>query len=750
MSLYGGVSLPGAPDLSNLEKLDRLPIPMTRRMTRAGIAIDIPYFNDLTRRLELEMDNLRADIACEIPPERLGEFLDKSADIDDWCPINIESGAQIATLLFDMLDIGRGKELKRTKGGDRLSTGKKQLEILKKEHPVIGLLLQYRERSKLVNTYTSKLPKIAKFHPRGPCCPVCELSHPSDSWRIHTELVTTRTDTGRLACVAPWTPVRTPVGSTPIKDLQIGDFVWTHKQRWRKVTAKWIKGVEQMYNVTFSNGEVLTCTGSHRLLLYSHEHIENMDKGTGECGTGFTLIPPPGLPDCRTGSIRRGYDISHGALGTQPSNEQSGVQSTQQDSVLPLQDGRKESDVRENGEPTPQLDRSGGRWVRVSDLFEGWQTAIRTSDSNGRSSGAIGTTRYFSCTSYRFGYQEQQFGQSGLGDCDWSQRNPLPTDSDRPCFIQTINHTGSHEVHDITVDEDESYLACGVFSHNSRSPNLQNIPAKTLLGRLVREGFIATPGHVLISCDYAQIELRLLAHCAADFIMQDIFRRGGDIHIETAIHAFGFTDPSQVDKLLHRAPCKNLNFGIVYGLTEKGLYDQMALTYATAGKEMPDYITEEWCKQFIQSWFGVYRHVEPYMDLQYYRARRYEMIWCQLGRIRRVPEVRSCLSWVRSAGLRQSGNMPIQSLAAGVMKIGMARTQDNILTPLHSDGVWCWPLLPIHDELIIESEPDYAEYILDRVVEEFSLSMTDTQTGRNLCSVPIGADGKTMERWIKE
>lgn len=483
MSLYGGISLPGCPDLANLQKLDMLPIPMIRRMSRLGIAIDPPFFADLTSRLEHEMEDLRADIAYEIPPDRIDEFIGKSSDIDDWCPINVESGPQIATLLFDMLEIGRGKKLKTTKSGDRLSTGKKQLELLKKDHPVISLLLQYRERSKLKSTYTSKLPKIAKFHPKGKSCPICELPHVESTWRVHTTLTTTRTDTGRLA---------------------------------------------------------------------------------------------------------------------------------------------------------------------------------------------------------------------------------------------------------------------------SKDPNLQNIPARTELGRLVRQGFIPTPGMVLISCDYAQIELRLLAHCAADAIMQDIFRRGGDIHMETAMRAFGFSDYSQVDKLLHRAPCKNVNFGIVYGLTSAGLFDQMALTYATAGVPMPFWLTEAWCEQFIRDWFGVYQGVEPYMNLQYYRARRYEMIWDQLGRIRRVPEVRSAYSWVRSAGLRQSGNMPIQGLAAGVMKIGMARTEDNVLRPTLSEGVWCWPLLPVHDELVIEAEEEYAEYILERVIEEFSLSMTDTSTGRNLCSVPIGADGHVMDRWRKD
>lgn len=504
MSLYGNVNLVGRPDLANIQKLDLLPIPMIRRMERYGIAIDIPYFADLTDRLEREMNVLKADIADCIPPDRLDDFLDKSDSIEDWCPINVESGAQLAELLFDMLEVGRGKQLKTTKSGDRLSTGKKQLEILKKDHPVIPLILQYRERSKMRNTYTIKMPKVAKFHPAGTCCPVCELSHKVDTWRVHTTLTTTRTDTGRLA---------------------------------------------------------------------------------------------------------------------------------------------------------------------------------------------------------------------------------------------------------------------------SKNPALQNLPARTELGRLVRAGFIASPGYVLVTRDYAQIELRLLAHCANDAIMQEIFRTGGDIHIATACSAFdldyayymllsgkksaGTLTPDEKKLwgdfgLQKRAPCKNVNFGIVYGLTETGLYDQMALTYATAGLPLPDYITVEWCKQFIQTWFGIYNDVEPYMSTQSYRARRYKMVWEQLGRIRRVPEVSSVHSWIRSAGLRQAGNMPIQSLAAGVMKIGMARVEDNVLLPWLADGVWCWPLLPVHDELVIEAEEDYAEGLGELIGDELNLSMTDTKTGRNLCSVPIKSDGKVMARWQKD
>ncbi|HEX6826521.1 MAG TPA: DNA polymerase [Nitrospiraceae bacterium] len=485
VTLYPDLSLPGHPDLENVRKLDLLPIPMIRQMQRYGIAIDIPYLNDLTVQLEAEMRQLELDIACEIPPEKLHLFCDlanEDTEAEDWSPINVNSGEQLAKLLFTVLGIGNGKELKLTKSGKSIKTDKKQLEVLKKEHQVIPLVLQYKERAKLVNTYTGKLPKIAQWHPKGKFCPICELDHVESTHRVHTEFPTTRADTGRLA---------------------------------------------------------------------------------------------------------------------------------------------------------------------------------------------------------------------------------------------------------------------------SRNPNLQNIPARTKLGRLTREGFVASPGCRIISCDFAQIELRLLAHCAAEEYMLSIFRRGGDIHLETAMRAFSISDPNKVDKLLHRAPCKNLNFGIVYGLTAKGLYDHMALTYATAGEVMPEYITEQWCEAFIQQWFGLYPAVPPYMDTQYYRARRYGLVWDQIGRTRQVPEVRSVHNRIKQAGLRQAGNMPIQSLAAALMKIAMERVRIRLDEIREEIGMWCWPLLSIHDELLTESEEDYAEVIGEVVKEEMDLSGIDPVTGKNAFLAPIESDFKISERWTK-
>jgi len=485
MALFGGVEIVGRPHMENVRKLDLLPMPMIRRMQRLGIAIDIPYLDALTADLDAEMRDLRNEISWEIPTDKLDLFCimaDQAEDwTDNWSPINVESGDQLAKLLYDVLHIGSGKDLKRTASGDRISTGKKQLEVLKKDHPVVQLILDYRERSKLKSTYTSKLPRIALYHPKG-MCPVCELRHVEPTWRVHTEFTSTRTDTGRFA---------------------------------------------------------------------------------------------------------------------------------------------------------------------------------------------------------------------------------------------------------------------------SKHPNLQNIPARTKLGRMVRAGFIASPGTLLVSRDFSQIELRLLAHCAVERALIDIFLLGQDPHLMTAMRAFNITDPAKVDKLLHRAPCKNVNFGVVYGLSAPGLYDLMAVTYAVAGKPLPPDIDVHWCERFIEQWFDLYPEVKAYMEIQFYRARRYGIVWDIFGRIRRVPEVRSCLSRIRNAGLRQAGNMPIQSSGAGLMKLAMGETEEELMR-LVDMGIWVWPLLTIHDELITEVEEDYAEATGEIIGEIMDAVTTDKNTGVNLCRVPILSDGHPMERWVKE
>src|SRR6185312_6598748 len=200
MSIFGGISLPGQPDPENIRKLDLLPIPQIRRMMRMGIAIDREWLWELSSNLDLRKTELKKDICALIPEEALELFVSSTTDELN---LNVESASQIAKLLFEVLLVGNGRRLKTTKDGKRLSTGKKQLETLKRDHPVIPLILEYRECSKLKSTYTDALPKVARLHPRTSHCDICGTAHLESHYRIHTEILTTRTDTGRLASKRP-------------------------------------------------------------------------------------------------------------------------------------------------------------------------------------------------------------------------------------------------------------------------------------------------------------------------------------------------------------------------------------------------------------------------------------------------------------------------------------------------------------------------------------------------------------------
>ena len=302
----------------------------------------------------------------------------------------------------------------------------------------------------------------------------------------------------------------------------------------------------------------------------------------------------------------------------------------------------------------------------------------------------------------------------------------------------------------------------GRFS--SKNPNLQQIPVRSELGGKIRYAFLASPGTRLVSCDFSQIELRDLAHCANAQSMILVYSEDKDIHLYTACQTFGkdydhFAWLAQLKEqgalplehkqewadfsLFCRLPSKNVNFMIVYGATAIGLQAQLALSNLLW--------TEEQCDAFIDKWYGLYNEVREYMDLQHYRARRYGYVWDVFGRVRRVPETRSTHSYIRAQGLRQAGNMPIQSASAGQTKLVMGLLDEDF-TNIYSDGggPWVWPLLTIHDQLIAEVDEDASDDVLDVMKDRFRSVMTDQGTGEHLWRVPIKSDGQIMERWVKD
>jgi hypothetical protein len=206
----------------------------------------------------------------------------------------------------------------------------------------------------------------------------------------------------------------------------------------------------------------------------------------------------------------------------------------------------------------------------------------------------------------------------------------------------------------------------------------------------------------------------------------------------------------------HRFTCEGKLVSNCYGLGALGLYDLMAITYATAGLDLPDWVTLEWCEEFINIWFSIYPEAKIYFDLMEYRARRYKISWGTFGGVRRIPEVYSCHDRVQAAGLRQAGNNPIQRDAAGVFKIGMARVEDMVMQPMRKAGVYAEALLPVHDELIMEGDEEFADVIGESAGYQMEQALVDTETGELHSRVPILTDGHTMDyddrgysRWEK-
>jgi DNA polymerase-1 len=493
--LFGGVRLVNCPDLENVRRLDLLPIPMIRRAHRVGMAIDPPYFAELSSRFAAEMVTLEKDIASYIPPDRLTEFADSSEAAEEEggaADFNAGSAEQIGKLLFDMLKIGRDetgefrRDLKTTKGGQRLSTGKKQLELIR-SHPIVPLILRFREIRTLKRNYCDKIPRMARFHPRGECCSVCELPHDTDQWRVHGEMGTTRAETGR------------------------------------------------------------------------------------------------------------------------------------------------------------------------------------------------------------------------------------------------INH---------------------------KNPNMGNNPSRSDDGQAVQAGFIAPPGFRLVASDLSQIELRDLAHLANCKSMIETYEQDGDLHTETC-YKTGLTPPGRKPTVAERMGAKRCGFGIQNGTTEKGLFLQLVMDFGNKKEPVPDWLTEDWCKWFIEQWLLVRPEVQALFDRCHYRARRYGMSWEPLGRVRLVPEVKSYLRWVREAGMRQAQNMPVTSFAAGQLKLAMGKA-DMLLEQMRERGVRAWPLLTIHDSIMVEAEEKYAEDALETLSVAMNTCMDSEDTGECLTRVKIKSDGEVMfdketgvSRWKK-
>ncbi len=231
----------------------------------------------------------------------------------------------------------------------------------------------------------------------------------------------------------------------------------------------------------------------------------------------------------------------------------------------------------------------------------------------------------------------------------------------------------------------------------STNPNMQNVPIRTALGREIRGCFDAAPGNVLLSADYEQVELRVLAHIAGEPVLKEIFVRGEDVHTATASKVFG-TPPEQLD-LGQRSKAKMINYGIVYGLSDYGLADRLA-------------IPREEAKEIIDTYLERFPAVRAFIEGTIAAATEDGHVTTLWGRRRQIPELKARNWQVRTLGERLAVNTVIQGTAADVMKLALVRV-DAALT----DSA-VRPILTVHDELLFEGPPDEIEAVRELIRRE--------------------------------
>ena len=255
---------------------------------------------------------------------------------------------------------------------------------------------------------------------------------------------------------------------------------------------------------------------------------------------------------------------------------------------------------------------------------------------------------------------------------------------------------------------------------SSTDPNIQNIPVRTDLGAQIRKMFVPREGCVLVDADYSQIELRVLAHIAQDQHMQEAFCSGVDIHTATAAQVFGV--PRDQVTAIQRRHAKAVNFGIVYGISEYSLAEDIGVSF---------YEAKEYIENYLNNYSGVRRYMKDVVET----ARKTGFTTTIYGRKRYIPELTSSNFNIRSGAERIALNTPIQGTAADLIKLAMLRVEKALSEHYPQAQL----LLQVHDELIVECPEDIASEVAQLVSREME--------GIAFLNVPLTAEAKYGKSW---
>ncbi len=255
---------------------------------------------------------------------------------------------------------------------------------------------------------------------------------------------------------------------------------------------------------------------------------------------------------------------------------------------------------------------------------------------------------------------------------------------------------------------------------SSSDPNLQNIPIRTELGRTIRKAFVADRGSVLVSADYSQVELRILAHMSQDESLIETFRRGADVHRATASQVFGI--PEHEVTADQRRAMKVINFGVLYGMSAFRLSNELNIPTGQA-------------KDFIDAYFARYPKVSEFLERTLEGARATGKVTTLFGRIRYIPEIQNRSFTVRGNAERMAINAPIQGTAADLLKLAMIALEQR----LNDEDRGARMLLTVHDEIVIEAPEESAAEVADVVKE--------TMENIHPLAVPLAVDARWGKSW---
>lgn len=444
--------------------------------------------------------------------------------------------------------------------------------------------------------------------------------------------------TGRSACVRADTPVVTSRGVVRADAIRVGDRVFTHAYRWKPVTVLFRKDPALMYDVYLSNGEVLPVTAHHRVML---------DSGLW-ADIGYIL---EGL----------GYVISQQATDAEPTVSTSCSDDVYTGRSIQYAEGYEIPTVKTSGENSAVQEAAVFR-------LHGWE-------------GVPNPLRDVSVAS---GYTRQVVGPR------------------RGVTIEKVVCAGVHRVYDFEVADDHSYLACGVFNHNSENPNGQNIPKRGKLAKAYRRSFVAPRGYLVIEADLSQAELRIAASMANEATMLSVYRNAGDIHTETALIALGITrtkfkELPKAEQKSARQKAKAVNFGFIYGMGWRKFIGYAKTQYGVE-------FTDEEAQRIRTAFFKKYSGLSSWHERQRQAAMRDGQVRSYSGRIRHLPMIYSDDEMVQQEAGRQSINSPVQEFASslGVMAIGRLSAE--------IDPQYLAPIAFVHDAIFCYVKEEYLEW----------------------------------------